>query len=132
MIQGAWATALSFVLLAGNTSLCAGWAPSPEARMACCADDDACPMHKREPHGQKSRWVVSQAQADSCCASSEEQHPTQSAPTSVTMISSAVLGIGVIIPVPVPALMASDWWRSIAPMPVAPVPKHLLLSVFLV
>lgn len=118
-------------LVAGNVALCAGWAATPEARMACCTDGD-CPMHKGESSKSGSGRVITQAQADTCCASSEHQQSNQSAPTFASVISSAVLGAGVAIPAPVPALVRSDSWRIIAPIPIAPVPRHVLLSVFLV
>jgi hypothetical protein len=50
----------------------------------------------------------------------------------VTAITAAVLGAGVVLPVNVPALVLSDAWRTSAPIPIAPVPKYVLLSVFLV
>ena len=120
------------LLLGGNLAVCAGWAATPEARMACCADDDTCPMHKGESHASGHQQVIPQAQADACCAASEGQHSNQSAPSFITVISSAVLGAGVVVPVPVPALVVTDAWRTVAPVPVAPVPRHVLLSVFLV
>ena len=52
--------------------------------------------------------------------------------TFVAAISSAVLGTGVALPATVPALVLSDGWRTVAPIPAAHVPKHVLLSVFLV
>ena len=122
--------ALSLVLLAGNAAICAGWAATPEARMACCADEN-CPMHKGG-ESSKSERVISQAQADACCAVSEGQQSNQSTPTFVTVISSPVLGVGVVVPMPAPALVLSDSWRTVAPIPIAHVPKHVLLSVFLV
>ena len=125
------ALALSFMLLAGNAAVCAGWAPTPEARMACCSDS-ACPMHKEESQSSASSRVISQAQADSCCASAEHENSSQSSPTFVAAISSAVLGTGIALPATVPALVLSDGWRTVAPLPTAHVPKHVLLSVFLV
>jgi hypothetical protein len=47
-------------------------------------------------------------------------------------MSGAMLGTGVVLPAAVPALVLSDGWRTAAPVSVAPVPKHVLLSVFLV
>jgi hypothetical protein len=124
------ALAIVGFMATGNLALCAGWAATPEARMACCADEN-CPMHKGG-ESSKSERVISQAQADACCAVSEGQQSNQSTPTFVTVISSAVLGIGVVIPMPAPALVLSDSWRTVAPIPIAHVPKHVLLSVFLV
>jgi len=75
---------------------------------------------------------VTQTQADSCCASSDSRDSKSSSPTSIVVISSAVLGPGIVLPATVPALVLSDAWRTAAPSPLAPVAKHVLLSVFLV
>ena len=130
LVQRLAALALTFALIAGNDAICAGWMPTPEARMACCADGCECPMHKRDSHGSGSERVLTQAQADSCCASSESKNSNQSSPTFVAVITAAVLGAGNVLPANIPALVLSDEWRTSAPIPVAPVPKHLLLSVF--
>jgi hypothetical protein len=132
LVQRLAALALTFGLMAGNAAICAGWMPTPEARMACCADGAQCPMHKGHSHHSGSERVPTQAQADSCCASSEGKTSNQSSPTFVATITAPVLGAGTVLPANVPALVLSDGWRTSAPMPVAPVPKHVLLSVFLV
>jgi hypothetical protein len=119
-------------LLAGNAAVCTGWLATPEARMACCAEGGDCPMHKGDSHSSGSARILTQALADSCCASAEGQNSNQSNPSSVSAITAAVLGVGVILPANVPTLVLSDAWRTSAPIPVAPVPKHVLLSVFLV
>ena len=126
-----FALALAVLISAGNAAVCAGWAPTSEARMACCADSD-CPMHKGDSQSSGSARVISQAQADSCCASAEHKNSNESSPTFVTAISSAILGTGIALPAIVPALVLSDGWRTVAPLPTAHVPKHVLLSVFLV
>ena len=126
------AVALTFGLMAGDAAVCAGWLPTAEARMACCADGVECPMHKGDSHRSGSERVITQAQADSCCASSERDSSNQSNPTNVASISSAVLGTGTVLPALVPALVLSDGWRTVAPILSPPVPRHLLLSVFLV
>ena len=126
------ALALTFGLVAGNAAVCGGWLATPEARMACCADGVECPMHKGDSHRSKSRRVLTQVQADRCCASAQDQHSNQSNPSFVTAITAAVLGAGVVLPADVPALVLSDAWRTSVPIPIAPVPRHVLLSVFLV
>jgi hypothetical protein len=131
-IQRLSALALTLALVAGNAAICAGWMPTPEARMACCADGGECPMHKRDSHSSASERVLTQAQADSCCASSERENSSQSNPSFVTAITAAVLGVGMVLPASIPALVLSDSWRTSAPMPSAAVPKHVLLSIFLV
>jgi hypothetical protein len=89
-------------------------------------------MHKGESPRAGSRRVITQVQADSCCASSERENSSQSSPTFVASITHAVLGAGTVLPAVAPALVLSDGWRTAAPIPAAPIPKHLLLSVFLV
>jgi hypothetical protein len=126
------ALAIMFALGAGNAAVCAGWLPTPESRMACCADDGECPMHKGESSRSGSARVVTQAQADNCCASSERDSSSPSNPTFVASITQGVLGTGVILPAIVPARVLSDAWRAVTPPPTTPVPKHVLLSVFLV
>jgi hypothetical protein len=99
--------------------------------MSCCTESSDCPMHNEGTHHSGGTNLVTQAQADSCCASSESHHSNQSSPTFVALISSP-LGPGVVVPAPAPALVLSDGWRTVAPIPLAAVPKHVLLSVFLV
>jgi hypothetical protein len=131
-VQRLSAIAMTLALMAGNAAICAGWMPTPEARMACCADGGECPMHKGDSHRSGSGRVLTQVQADSCCALSEGQNSNQSNPSFVTAITAAVLGVGVVLPANLPALVLSDAWRTSAPIPIAPVPRHVLLSVFLV
>lgn len=124
------AVALTLALFAGNVAVCAGWAATPEARMACCSDS-ACPMHKSDSPGSHTQRVVSQADADSCCASAEREAPGPSTPTFAMTISWAVLGAAIILPAYTPALVLGEAWRHLTPIPASPVPKHVLLSVFL-
>jgi hypothetical protein len=131
LVQRLAALALTFALVAGNAAICTGWKPTPEARMACCADGVECPMHKGNSHRSGSERVLTQAQADSCCASSEGKNSNLFSPTFVTAFT-AVRGDGIILPANVPALVLSDGWRTSAPIHIEPVPKHVLLSVFLV
>jgi len=131
-LQRLSALALTLALAAGNAAICAGWMPTPEARMACCTDGRECPMHKGESHNSGSARVLTQVQANSCCASAEGQNSNQPSPSFVIAITAAVLGVGVVQPANIPALVLSDAWRTSAPIPIAPVPKHVLLSVFLV
>jgi hypothetical protein len=125
------ALVLTLALTGGHAALCAGWAATPEARMACCADND-CPMHKGGSEKSSSQRVVTQAQADACCAVSERSQSESTNPTVVAVISAAVLGTGVVLPISTPPLVLTDGWRTDAPVPSPPVPRHVLLSVFLV
>jgi hypothetical protein len=121
---------LTLALSASPVALCAGWMATPEARMACCSERGACPMHKSGSH-ESGRQRVTQAEADRCCAASEREATTQSTQAFSATMSSAVLGSAIILPFSVPALVLSDAWRTVAPIPGTPVPKHVLLSVFL-
>ena len=88
-------------------------------------------MHKSESQAGGSTRVVSQAEADRCCAASEQD---DSAPSPSNLVFSVTLAV-VLRPVPVliPEPDAHvDIWRASVPIPAARVPKHLLLSVFLV
>jgi len=89
-------------------------------------------MHKEKSQGSVSGGAITQVQADNCCAESERENSNQPNLTFVAAISSAVLGSGVVVPAHIPAFVLSDGWRSSMPIPIAPPPKHLLLSVFLV
>jgi hypothetical protein len=124
------ATALSVALVSGSATLCAGWIATPEARMACCSGEGRCPMHDGDHHG--SNGAVTQAQADSCCASSEQQNSGQRNTTVPLTIVSAILGPGTVLPASVPALVTTDRWRMAVPIPTTLLARHVLLSVFLV
>lgn len=125
------AVLLALALAAGQAGVCAGWMASPEARMACCSEDGPCPMHKPDSEGDESKRVVSQAEADRCCAASEQD---DSAPSPTGPAFSVALAVALS---PVPALLPrpeshASIPRASVPIPPAHVPKHVLLSVFLV
>ncbi len=115
----------------GNPAVCAGWRATPEARMACCQDETTCPMHKSDAHGSAPQHQLTQAEADTCCAGSE---PNESATTRPVVVSSGIVALGpAIVPlVVIPTAPALEGWRALVPLRASPVPKHLLLSVFLV
>ena len=125
------AVAAVLTLCVGNLAVCAGWRTTPEARMACCQDETTCPMHKSESHGSASKHHISQAQADTCCAGSErnDSATTRTAPVSSAIVALALATVPLTVPTALPALQG---WRALVPLRVSPVPKHLLLSVFLV
>jgi hypothetical protein len=122
---------VTLALSAGNVAVCAGWMATPEARMACCSEAGPCPMHKSDSPNSNSSQAVSQAEADSCCAASEDDQSSQSSSTFASTISVAVLGTPSQLPTAsdVAPRAAS---RAAVPLPPSHVPKHVLLSVFLV
>jgi hypothetical protein len=121
---------LILVLATGNAALCAGWMATPEARMACCSESGACPMHAADRHSS-SDSPVTQAEADRCCAASETDDAAPSAPVLVLSISLAVEQSPVPFAAPA-ATLRPIRWRSTAPALASRLPRHLLLSVFLV
>jgi hypothetical protein len=126
------AVLLCFGLIAGNAAaVCAGWLPTPEARMACCTGDGPCPMHKSESDEQSAKRAISQAQADGCCASSERDESAPSSPSFLLTVALSIVTSPVpfVVPQTGPALEA---WRTVVPIPATHVSKHLLLSVLLV
>jgi hypothetical protein len=118
-------------LCAGNVAVCAGWQATPEARMACCMNGTSCPMHKSEGHDHSSKRGVGQAQADSCCAASAQRRDSAAAGSMFASSGAITLMPAVLFTVP-PTVPASEEWRALVPRRASPIPKHLLLSVFLV
>jgi hypothetical protein len=98
--------------------------------MECCADAD-CPMHKGSEESS-SEYLLTQAEADACCAVSEHKQSDTSSPTAVVSLAAPVLDAGVILPPSLPARLMDEAWRRDAASLVSPVPRHILLSVFLV
>jgi len=117
-------------LVAGDGSLCAGWAATPQARMACCADGGGCPMHAADAAHSDEHGALDQLQADTCCASSE----SHSSPSSVSVVAVTWVAASsyVLLPPSIPARVLPDGWRTAAPGPIPPIPRHVLLSVFLI
>jgi len=122
---------VALALSANNVALCAGWMATPEARMACCSNGGACPMHKADSHDLGSPRALSQAEADQCCAASEHDDAAPSASAFALTMSLAVLPSPVPLVTPAAAL-ERDAWRRHSPVPGTHLPRHLLLSVFLV
>jgi len=107
---------------------CAGWQAAPEARRECC-ESGACPLHHRE--AGPSRTQVTQAAADDCCAQSQQHESSPSGTVFSPTVTLAVLQTlpPVVLSLAPTALLSAP--RE-TPSPPAHVPKHVLLSVFLV
>jgi hypothetical protein len=122
---------LALAVATMNGAICAGWSASPEARMACCADD-ACPMHKSESKpSSETHHDVTQAQADSCCAAAERDDASQSPPSFVSAVTFAVVPSPVGFALP-GAASSSHGSYTLVPIPRTHVATHLLLSVLIV
>jgi hypothetical protein len=117
-------------LAAGNAGLCAGWAPTPQARMACCTGGAGCPMHAASAGHHGAGHTITQSEADGCCAASNGGRSSQPGPFIAAGISPAVLTA--VVPA-APVTLARSVRLALITVPIpAPVPRHLLLSVFLV
>ena len=130
LVQRLSAIVLCLTLIAGNAAVCAGWAPTPEARMACCTEEQSCPMHQGDSGNSVSGRQLTQAQAERCCSSSERQQSNSSNPALIAAISTPFSG-------PVSGCRQRPGSSSVtageqSPIPKAAVPRHVLLSVFLV
>lgn len=125
------AVLLALALATGPAGVCAGWMSTPEARMACCSDGNTCPMHESESRHHGSKRAVTQADADRCCAASEQDESAPSPPSLgfAVPLDLVLNATRLLIPEPQPR---AEIWRASVPIPAARVPKHLLLSVFLV
>jgi hypothetical protein len=98
--------------------------------MACCTGNDKCPMHNGA--APSLHHQPTQSQADQCCVASEHDRSQQTIPMSVAVLSTPLLDASILLPLQVPTLVRTDAWRTTTPLRVIPVPRHLLLAVFLV
>jgi hypothetical protein len=118
----------AFTLTSSALVECAGWQATPEARRSCCGQSANC-LHNDDQDGRRA---VSQAAADSCCAASESD---ESRPSSTPFAAGiTVAGLQAKLPAlaPLSPLTVSFDTQELVGLRASPVPKHLLLSVFLV
>jgi len=99
--------------------------------MACCEDEQSCPMHRGHPDASGLQPTLTQAQADSCCAASEQEQSGRSQQISAPSITG-LSGPGVMVPPAPPRLVLTDAWRAAVPDSSPPLRKHILLAVFLI
>jgi hypothetical protein len=114
----------------GNLAMCAGWKPTPEARMACCARGAICPMRAHRGATAAAHSAITQAAADACCAAADRSDAT---PSSAYVLAGPVA----MLTAGLPALDFGPAWRppsraSESPPPARTVRRHLLLSVILI
>lgn len=128
------AVILALGLVVGVWRPCAGGEVTADARLSCCSRNAMCPMRKAHGHGHGHgvAMTVSQAEADACCASADRP---PSAPAPVTVVAAPplvpVLGLFAAPPAVVPVTLA-DWHGPPPLLAHRQLPRHLLLSVFLI
>lgn len=88
-------------------------------------------MHRSESDHDGANRVMSQAEADRCCASSERDESGLSSASFVLAVALAPIASPVSFVVPEIG-SAIEAWRTLVPIPTTHVSKHLLLSVLLV
>src|SRR5215831_2168960 len=104
---------------------CAGWQSTAEARMECCAHEEQCPMHA-DGDESVSHGMVTQTQADTCCALSQGSPSTPSSSSQIAPVTFVVVSTPVSMLVPYLAPFRSGW-PAVVPIAPSPVPRHLLL-----
>lgn len=110
------------------TALCAGWEPSAEARRACCAAGLCGNDHRGSPTA-RGGLVISQVEADSCCAESESGQQSASPSLVTAPLPVPDTGSVLLASPPLPTYSVVRW---AAPPPTDHVPKHIRVSVFLI
>ncbi|MGQ0733990.1 MAG: hypothetical protein ACT4QD_10075 [Acidobacteriota bacterium] len=121
---------LPLAIAVSNSAVCNGWKATAEARMSCCAEGTACPMHERDADGQRVDRPVTQAAADACCASSESDDAPPAPPY-------ALAGAAPVAVMTMPAADLRPSWKATAARfasahPHHTIARHLLFSVLLV
>ena len=127
-----WARTVSLItlvtLVGGHLAECQGWLATAEARMACCADEQQCPMHNGNQQSGTNQGI-SQSDADRCCALSEhgDSIPTAKA-VSVDSLAPIPFSVSGALP------STEPWFDRVAAHVSNPPsrPRHLLLAVFLI
>ena len=114
----------------GQAAECQGWLATAEARMACCANEQECPMHKAGRHSTSS-LRISQSDADRCCAQSEhgDSMPTFTRAASVDSVALLPVGLPGVI---VSAAAWHDHGSELVNSPPSRRARHVFLSVFLI
>lgn len=125
------AITIILVLVGGYLAECQGWLSTAEARMACCADEQECPMHKAGQHSSGPNHGISQSDADRCCATSDRGESTPTSVNSNAVESPALIpttSSGVVASPATPLHHSID---RVADHPTNR-SRHVVLSVFLI
>ena len=122
---------LVLALFGAGVAPCAGWESTAQARHDCCVDGQCPDQIEADSHSENHPGGVTQAQADQCCANSEQQNQQRSA----QFAGSTFLLLPPSERVVVAAADITPPERTdpfAVPVPSPPARLHLLYSVFLV
>jgi hypothetical protein len=127
-----WAALVMVLTLAGgHLTECQGWRATSEARMACCANEQECPMHKTDRRSSGSKQRISQADADRCCATAEHGDSMPAAGKAGISDAPALIPVGLSsVPDAAANWLAAPLERMARPPTGRS--RHVLLSVFLI
>jgi hypothetical protein len=119
-------------LLGAGVAPCAGWQPTRGARADCC-EKGHCPgeLTNGANHLGGHSGSMTQAEADRCCATSEQKHQQGSAQfvdAAFVLLQPIDHLTTVTIDGPLPDRVVPD----LIPIHPPPTPLHVLFSVFLV
>ena len=120
-----------FVMFGVGVAPCAGWESSAKARHDCCVEGQCPDQVEADSHSGSHPGGVTQAQADQCCANSEQQNQQRSAQfaDATFLLLPPLEGIVVAaVDITPPELPDSFAVPVLSP----PARLHLLFSVFLV
>jgi hypothetical protein len=122
---------LALALSLGDPALCVGLMAQPDPPMACCADGQPCPMHAPDAEAAGSAHHRPERAPDDCCLLSGQPGAV---PVASTTAVSAPHGVVSAVDSrrvdPVRAHAGPAHALEWSPGP--HVPRHVLLSVFLV
>jgi hypothetical protein len=125
------AALLVFALFGVGVAPCSGWESTAKARHDCCVDGQCPDQVDTDRHSGGHSGSVSQAEADQCCATSEQQNQQRTAqfagPTFLLLppVENVVVAATDITP-------PDRTDPATVPVPSPPTRLHLLFSVFLV
>jgi hypothetical protein len=133
MVSRLVATAVVVIALLGaGVAPCAGWQSTPKDRADCC-EKGQCPgeISNGASHPGGHSGNLSQAQADQCCATSEQKNQQGSAQSvNAAFVLLQPVAVPVTLPLAVP--LPDRAFPDVIPIHPPPTPLHVLFSVFLV
>jgi hypothetical protein len=122
---------IAFALSGVSVAPCAGWESTAKARHDCCVEGQCPDQVTADRHSGGHSGGVTQAQADQCCATSEQQHQQRTA----QFAGATYLLLPPLERVAVAATDIQPPQRTdpvAVPVPSPPARLYLLFSVFLV